>query len=119
MVQLDATIFAAASESPRKLQASITAARLRLEVSAEVRRNAENTLIAAALAAFLQRATHRRCALRGRLLHSRSKDIEQGTASASGVHIACPSTDCVAARAGPEVVRVVAVVVVVSSTIQL
>lgn len=116
-LQLKATDFAAASALIGELQSSLALASLRLEVSAAARRDAENALIGAALAAFKARAQLVRTALKAKGYRIRDLHLSSGAASFRPQYAALAK----AATVSPPPIAPGSsrVVVTVSGTIQL
>jgi predicted secreted protein len=119
-LRLESADFAAATELIGKLQSSLTVASLGLSVSGDVRRKAENTLIAEALAAFDERARVVRDAMKAKGYRVRDLQVSPGSApprpvfamgarALSSESIAQPAIEPGSAR----------IVITVSGTIQL
>lgn len=116
-LRLESADFAAATALVGRLQASLVVTRLALGVSGEARRQAEDALVAEAIAAFEERARLARDALRAK--GYRIRDLQIG---GSGPVVPRPlAARALAAEIAPPVVEggTTRIVVTVSGTVQL
>jgi len=118
-LRLESADFAQASELIGKLQASMLVASLAVGLSGETRRQAENGLIAEAIAAFHERAAIVRDAQKSK--GYRVKELQVGTGGAQPRLYAAPRAAMASASIAPPAVEPGASVlqVTVSGTVQL